>query len=394
MTRAASLLSDADLLARLVAFDSVSHRGNRPIADFVCDYLDRPGVTIERQIAPDGDDARVNLLIHAGPATTPSRAGLTLSGHLDVVPADEPDWTSDPFQLIDADDRYVGRGAADMKGFVALAINRLAQRAAAGDLGAPLALVLTYDEEIGTVGARDFAAAYADRADALPRACVVGEPTSLRAIRLHKGHRRLGLTTAGVPAHSGYPHLGRSAIEPMARVIVALAALRRQLESEPGPHAAHFPAVPWPALNVGTVAGGAAVNVVPARCAIEVGVRALPGMDVDALTARIERAAFDALGDDAAAAQLTMTTINDSPPMQLAEGAPIYRAVCARIDQRDTLSASYATDAGWLAHLGLDCVIWGPGSIEVAHKPDEWMPKDEYARGGALLDRLIGDFCA
>ncbi len=241
------------LLARLVAFDTTSSASNLPLADFLCDYLDRPGVRIVRHPSPDG--GKTNLAISVGPEHE-DRAGLVLSGHMDVVPAAEPEWRSDPFSMTDAGDRYVGRGTADMKGFLALAANRLAVAASAASAAfrRQLSLLFTYDEEVGTLGARHFTETFPGVAR-LPRDVVIGEPTSLRVVRAHKGMLRLRLGFRGQAAHSGYPHLGRSAIEPAARAIVALAALRRELESERPPHAEEFPDVPFAALNVGTVVG-------------------------------------------------------------------------------------------------------------------------------------------
>ncbi len=381
----AATLSDAELLARLVAFDTTSHRSNLDLADLLCDYLDRPGIGIARNPSPDGD--KTNLVVTAGPAVDPERRdGLVLSGHMDVVPAEEPGWRTDPFELAETDDAWVGRGACDMKGFVALAVNAMA-RAAAGRLRHPLALLLTYDEEVGTLGARHFVDTWpAERP--LPRRTVVGEPTSLRAVRLHKGHATVRLTFHGESAHSGYPHLGKSAVEPAGRAVCALADLRRALESEPCPHGEHFGEVPFVALNVARVRGGGAINVVPDRCEIHVGFRVLPGMEAAPVAARIRGAVARAVSEP-----YDFDRLDEAPPLLLDGGDDLYRAVCGLVGQEETVSVSYATDGGWLATAGFDCLVWGPGTIEVAHKPNESMPKDEYARGSALLQRVVERFC-
>ena len=263
-----TVLPHASLLARLVAFDSTSHRSNLPIADFICNYLDRPGVRIER--LPSADGEKVNLCITVGPEVDPLRRdGLVFSGHMDVVPAGEPGWNSDPFSLVDGGDRWVARGACDMKGFDALAIN-IAASCAGRSLRQPLVLILTYDEEIGTVGAHDFARDWPEDRP-LPRRAVIGEPTSLEVVRLHKGHCKMRFTVRGQAAHSGYPHLGASAIEPAARAVGALADLRATLVDEACPQAEHFPEVPFVALNVGTIRGGRAVNIIPEACTVELG---------------------------------------------------------------------------------------------------------------------------
>jgi acetylornithine deacetylase len=387
-----ALLSEADLLARLVAFDSVSRNSNLPIADFLCDYLDGAGVRVQRHLSPAGDKA--NVIARIGPARE-DPAGLVLSGHMDVVPADEADWESDPFRLTDRGDRWVARGSADMKGFLAVAANLAAEAAArgkaSGGLRAPLVLVFTYDEEVGTLGARYLVDSFQDGmpGGVLPRSAIIGEPTSLRVARAHKGHLKMRLTFHGRSAHSGYPHLGVNAIEPAGRAIAALARLRGELETEEVPYAELFPEVPFVPLNVGTVHGGSAINVVPDRCVVEVGVRPLPGGSTEELLERIARVARE----EAGAAGLEIEKLSASPPLLLDQAAPIHRFLCSLVGQADDASVSFATDAGWLQRLGLDCAIFGPGSIEVAHKPNEWLPKDELAAARGLLERTVHHFC-
>jgi acetylornithine deacetylase len=391
----AVLLSDADLLSRLVAFDTTSRNSNLPLADFLCGYLDRPGVRIVRQPSPDGTKA--NLIAWLGPepagAEPAERAGLVLSGHMDVVPAEEEGWQSDPFTLTDRGDRWVARGACDMKGFLAIAANSALEALeadATGRLRAPLALVFTYDEEVGTLGARHLLESYAD-GRLLPRSAVIGEPTSLRVARAHKGHFKMRITLHGRSAHSGYPHLGVNAIEPAGRVIDALAALRRTLESEPAPYAELFPEVPYVPLNVGTVYGGSAINVVPDRCIVEVGVRPLPGMDSASLAERVRQAVAATLAGLHGAFDIEL--LSDSPPMFLDDDAPIHRHLRTLVNQEADATVSFATDAGWLQRLGLDCAVFGPGTIEVAHKPNEHVPKSELARARELIGETVRHFC-
>ncbi len=385
-----AILSDSELLARLVAFDSTSCNSNLPIADFICDYLDRPGVVVERLPSPDGD--KVNLAVFVGPAVDPETVdGLLLSGHMDVVPATEPEWQSDPFALTDTGDRLVGRGACDMKGFDAIAINAAAEAADQG-LRNPLVLVLTYDEEIGTIGAHDFAQAW-PRDRPLPRRAIIGEPTSLDVVRMHKGHLKMRATLRGQEAHSGYPHLGRSAIEPAARAVTALAELRETLLTEPCPHAEHFPAVPFVALNVGIVRGGSAVNVVPARCDIELGLRILPGMAAEPYARRATEAIEHAVAGSPGVS-VEVEVVCSSPPLLTDENNDLCSHLYGLREQSATVSASYATDAGWLQECGLDCLIFGPGNIEVAHKPNEGIPKDEFRQGGEIFRSLVTRYCA
>ena len=381
-----ALLDDTALLRRLVAFDSVSRNSNLPIAEFISEYLDRPGVRVRRNASVD--QTKTNLIVELGPPVdSASRDGMILSGHMDVVPAEEPEWQSDPFRMEERDDRLVGRGTADMKGFLALAMNRLAS-ADGSRLRRPLALFFTYDEELGTLGAQRFVESWPDP-ETLPRHVLIGEPTQLKAVRMHKGHLKLRITFHGVSAHSGYPHLGRNAIEPAARAITALAGLRRELAGERPPSAELFPEVPFVALNVGQVEGGAAVNVIPDHCHIDVGLRVLPGMRGADLAQRIHAVLDTALPGE----RFDFEILGDSPPLLVAEDRPVVRSVAQEVHQQGSSSVAFATDAGWLQTAGFDCVIFGPGSIETAHKPNEWMPVSQFRAAGRHLDRLVHRFC-
>jgi acetylornithine deacetylase len=369
-------LTDAELLRRLVRFDTTSSRSNIPLAEFVADYLGGGYV----DVLPSDDGMKANLIAWSE-GFGDSRDGLILSGHMDTVPATEPEWESDPFELRELGDRYVARGAADMKGFLAVAINTFI-RARSTPLRAPLALLLSFDEEVGCLGSKAFVESW-DSSCLLPRNAIIGEPTSLRVVRMHKGHMKLRVTTRGRSAHSGYPHLGDNAIEKAGAAIEGLARLRGELERERPPHSEHFPDVPYVALNVATIHGGSAVNIVPDHCEIDVGVRLLPGMESRGTVDRIRSAIGGA----------DCEVLSESPPFLLDESAPICREMYAMQQQTETRSVNFASDAGWFQTVGIDCVLFGPGSIEVAHRPNEFVPKSDLADAPRLLDQAIEIFC-
>ena len=368
-----------DLFRRLVSMDTTSSNSNVAMADFIANLYDRRGAEIVR-IASQSEP-KVNLAIRLGPPGDERRGGLILSGHMDTVPARESDWLSDPFVLTERGENFYARGAADMKGFLALAIDAT-RGLDSSKLREPLVLIFTYDEEVGCLGARRFVEAWpSDRR--LPRNAIIGEPTSLRVVRMHKGHLKLRVAARGKGAHSGYPHLGVNAIEKGARIIEALGRLRRELESERPSHSEHFPEVPYVSLNIATVRGGNAINVVPALCEIEVGIRLLPGMKVDEIMERVRRAVH---GVDAAA---EVEILSDSPPLLVDREAPIHHDLATRMNQTSTETVSFASDAGWFQTLGIDCVLFGPGSIEVAHRANEFMPREELERGAELIREVI-----
>lgn len=378
------LLSDVDLLARLIASDSTSTRSNRPIADFVADYIAAAGGSVE--LLADATGEKANVLAWAGaPAYSKERRGLLLSGHLDVVPAGEPEWKTNPFEMAIADGRLIGRGATDMKGFVALAVNHIA-RAAAGRPARPLCLLLTHDEEVGSLGAQRFAREY-PRLGELPRSVLVGEPTEFAVVRMHKGHLRLRVTARGRSAHSGLPHLGENAIEAATDALAALRDLAATMRAVRTDTSAHFPECPFPVLNIGTIHGGSAVNIVPDECVIDLGVRLLPGQSSEEWVQRVGTVL--AATQAATRGVLRWELRNDSPPMLCGEEAAIHRELCALVGQRDSLGVSYASDAGTLSRHGFDCVLWGPGSMDQAHRPNESLAQADLVRGGELLDRAI-----
>jgi acetylornithine deacetylase len=392
-----ALLSDKELLGRLVGFPTVSTGPNAPLVDWIADYLDRPGIRITRQEGPE--PGKVNLIAEAGPEpeSPKDRSGLTLSGHLDVVPAKPEGWLSDPFELTEREGNLYGRGSADMKGFCALAVNRLAAAAGGGAPSARLALLLTFDEELGCLGAHHFARHWpGDRP--LPRSLLVGEPTELRVVRMHKGHMTVKVLIRGKSAHTGSPHLGINAIRAAAAVLGSVESLRREWEEARTEHAGHFSEVPFPVLAVSGIRGGEAKNIVPPRCDIDIGIRLMPGMTSDEAVKRVQRAVGGAMATPelegpAGRPSAEVVAGDESPPLLTPDDALLHRALCDLMGQRRSLGVPYATDGGWLATAGYDCVIWGPGTIDVAHQPNEYLPVAELRRGGELLDRLVHLLC-
>lgn len=388
-----ALRRDVDLLRELVSFDSRSSASNAAVADLVADRLDAAGVRVERQAWTDPATGaeKVNLLAWRGPDPSPGREGLLLSGHLDVVPADEPDWESDPFALTERAGHLHARGACDMKGFDALAVHLLCETRE-GDLAAPLALLLSADEEVGSLGARRFAEAH-PMAAVLPRRVVVGEPTTLHAIRMHKGHLKVRIDLAGRPAHSGTPHLGDNAIERLAAALPALVAWKDELAQVRTDASGAFPDVPGAVLNLARVEGGEALNVVPEAASVFVGVRLLPGMETAPAVARLEAIAAEAGG--------TLEILNDSPPMLCPAEAAILHELCSRTGQAEPaaidapgLGVPFSSDAGVLTQvLGLECVLCGPGDMATAHRANERIDPDQLVRARALFTALVRDLC-
>lgn len=381
-------LSDEDLLARLVAFPSVSGGDHRDLTAFVCDYLDHEKIEIRRYAA--GDDTRHTLIARIAGSTNASDEGLVLSGHLDVVPAIEPDWQHDPFAMRRHDDILSGRGTCDMKGFVAVAMNTLLRAAAASPINTPLVLCLSADEEVGSLGIQHMISNWDDPFP-LPRQVIIGEPTSLRIVQAHKGHLKIRISIAGEAAHSGTPHLGRSAIEPAGRLLVALHEYGRALTETRLPSSTYFAEVPSPVLNVGRIDGGAAVNIIPDACVIDLGVRLLPGQDSEQLAREIRDLIHATCsGDD----QVEMEVINDNPPLETSSDAAVVDWLRPHVADITPRGVSFASDGGWLSRrFGSDCVLFGPGNMAVAHRANEHVARAELMRTAEILDDVVRQAC-
>lgn len=379
-------LTDRELLSHLVSFDTTSDRSPALLFDFACDYLDESSIRITRMDCGGGYE---NVLFESGPASRDGE-GWMLCGHVDAVPAREPDWLSDPFELVERSGRLHARGACDMKGFNAIAMNFLRRRALEG-FDRPLCLLLTHSEEVGTIGAGHFARDW-PRERRIPQNVIVGEPTSLKPVRGHKGHLSFRLTLTGRPCHTGFPAEGLNAIELAMPILECLRGLREQLADERTSESALFPIVPHPVLNIVRVSGGSAVNVMPASCVLDVGVRLLPGQSSAEFLPRLHQL-MDTAGIPRSETRMEghchFEVINETPSFSTSADDAFLQEVCSVSGHPEAIGVNYGTDAGRLAPLGCRSVIFGPGDIAQAHRANEWIPIDEFERMPRLLGALI-----
>jgi acetylornithine deacetylase len=374
--------ADRDLLARLMAIDKTSGGPCNPALDVVGELLTDAGCAVYR--LPGAGEGRDNLIAIAGPAGEPG--GLTLSGHIDTVPVGEG-WSSDPFTLTERDERWYGRGSCDMTGFVAMGTNLLTE---ARELRRPLALVLTSDEELGSIGA-GMLVDQAESLPPLPQACVVGEPTSLRVVRLHKGHLKFTIAIKGATGHTGTPEAGVNAIEGLRRVLGAIDQQRARLEDMRSDESPAFARVPSPVLAAVRVRSGSAWNVIPDEASVDCGLRVLPDQDAAVLLEEIRAAVDSALADWPL--KWSLDVYNDNPPMCTHRGSDIEVACRALVAQEQDIGVSYCSDGGHLGRLGMECVLFGPGDIAFAHRPDEFVPIAEMRMAREHLKRLIAARC-
>jgi acetylornithine deacetylase len=377
--------SATELLARLVGFDTTSHKSNLPLIRFVEDYLLQHGVV--SHIVPSADGRKAGLYATVGPAHV---GGVALSGHTDVVPVDGQQWTTDPFVVAERDGKLYGRGTADMKGFLACVL------AAVPDffrrsLTVPIHLAFSYDEEIGCLGVRPMIAEFGTRL-IKPRMVLVGEPTSMSVVDSHKGPVRWHVHIKGRAAHSSMAPLGVNSIAIAGKILRELADIEHELKLRP--QDPRFDP-PYATLQVTRIDGGTATNIVPVSCHLDFDVRAIPGVDIAAIDRRIRAFANNVCVPEmrkvAPEAGIDMVIANQVPPFAAGAHSEAVALALKLAGQNETHAVSYATEAGLFQVAGSPSVVIGPGDIAQAHTADEWIAKDQIDKCSAFLGRL-GDW--
>ena len=377
-------MNSEQILERLISFPTVSRDSNLALIEYVRDFLASCGV--RAKLYGDDSGRKANLYAVVGPR---DRGGVLLSGHTDVVPVDGQRWTSDPFSLVERGGRLYARGAADMKGFIACAL-RAAQLATGRELRIPLQLAFSYDEEIGCVGVRsliDDMATWAHR----PQFCIVGEPTLLRPAIGHKGKTALAATCRGHAAHSASPGRGVNAIYMATELVDKIRV--RQASIEAGGVRDDAYDVPYTTLHVGVVRGGTVLNIVPARCDLEFEIRNLPEDDASKIVAgmRADAAAIaSAVKRDDVDVGIELEVTNEYPPLDTPADSEVVALVAALTGQHERIKVSFGSEGGLFSErLGVPTVVCGPGSIDQAHKPDEYIDRDQLHRCDAMMDALL-----
>ncbi|AJC22753.1 acetylornithine deacetylase [Pandoraea pulmonicola] len=386
--RASAPSSEAiDWISRLIAIDTTSRRSNLGLIELLRDNLRAQGA--DAWLDYDATGAKANLF-----ATLPARdggtqGGIVLSGHTDVVPVDGQPWKSAPFVPEIRDDRLYGRGACDMKGFIGTVMSQVPAWLAAPPM-APVHLAFSYDEEIGCLGISPMLAAMARR-NIRPQGCVVGEPTRMQAIIAHKGINIYRCSVQGHAAHSSLTPRGVNAIEYAARVICRIREIADAFASQ-GPYDEGFD-VPFSTAQTGTITGGIALNTIPAACEFVFEYRNLPGVSADAIFAQIEAFASQTLIPEMQrvhpGATIHFAKIAAPPSMQASESEDLVRLVRALTPDAALRKVSYGTEAGFFQRAGIPTVVCGPGSIEQAHQPDEFVALTEIARCERFLSKLV-----
>jgi acetylornithine deacetylase len=383
---ATSMSEVLPILERLIAFPTVSADTNLPLVEYVARYLAANGV--EPEVLKDATGTKAGILATVGRGTGP---GIVLSGHTDVVPVKGQRWSVDPYQATLSDGRIYGRGATDMKGFLAVILALVPTLIARGDAGGPVHFVLSYDEEIGCAGIPHLLPAIRSRVEGAA-GCIVGEPTRLATVIGHKGKQNWRAKVKGLACHSAFAPDGINAISLAALLVSVVDAVARE-HGRDGPFDERF-MPPMTTMQVGVIGGGTVVNIVPGECIVDFEVRNIPGVDIDAVFAdivdRVKQAtkAFDPRA--AGMGSFEWTKVSEYPGLLTSSSEAFVKGVQrGRSHGRDVETVSFGTEAGFFADLGLTTVVWGPGSMEQGHKPDEFIELEQLELCARRLEQFL-----
>jgi acetylornithine deacetylase len=373
-----------DYLERLIAFPTVSRDSNLALIDYVRDALGKLGITSE--LAPSEDGRKANLWATIGPKDVP---GVVLSGHTDVVPVEDQAWSFDPFTLRRDAGKLYGRGAVDMKGFIAACL-ALAHEAVKRELKTPIHLAFSYDEEIGCLGVRRLIAMLKP-APMKPRFCIVGEPTSMQVVTAHKGRTGAQVTCHGLEAHSSLAPLAVNAVYMASDLIAAIRSIQRDV-AETGVRDGDYD-VAFTTLHASKIRGGDVMNIVPNLCTFEYEIRYIAGDDPKAIKRRIADAAKKIATEQQKihpGARIDVRDTNEYPALDTPPDSEVVAFVRSLTGGNSLGKISFGTEAGLFTRdLGVPSVVCGPGSIAVAHKPDEYVSEEQLAQCEAMLKRLL-----
>ena len=379
----AALDDTIGLLNDLIAYPTVSADSNLALIDHLANRLQDAGARIDVFTDPSGQKA--NLFATLGPETD---GGIVLSGHTDVVPVTHQDWSSDPFAMTTHDGAIYGPGTCDMKGFIAAAV-ALAPKFAQHAIRRPLHFAFTYDEEVGCMGAQALAQSLTNRG-IKPGVAIIGEPTSMRVIEGHKGCCEYTTRFEGLAGHGSAPDLGVNAVEYAVRYVVRLLELREELKTM-APRGSRFDP-PWTTINTGALHGGIAHNVIANHAAVEWEMRPVQAGDArhvrDTMRSYAENTLLPAMQAVWPDATITTEVIGEIEGLIPTDTNQARDIVTELTGANGTDLVAFGTEAGIFQALGMDVVVCGPGSIEQAHKADEFVTTDQLAQCIRMLERL------
>ncbi|MQR01937.1 acetylornithine deacetylase [Glaciimonas soli] len=371
------------MIESLIAFPTVSRDSNLGLIEWIRDYL--AGLGVSSRLTYDVSGKKANLFATLGEGSKP---GLIISGHTDVVPVDGQAWDTDPFKATIKDGLLYGRGSCDMKSYIATAL-ALAPKFLAAKMDAPLHFAFSYDEEVGCIGVQGLIADLQEL-NLKAAGCIVGEPTSMQPIIAHKGTHRFRCCITGREAHSSYTTLGVNAVEYAARIIVYIRQMAdrfAQLETRD-----YGFTVPYTTMQTGLIRGGLAANIVPKECEFEFEARTMPGVEADHFYQEVQNFAAQLLPEMQRVepnAKIAFEWLASAPGLSTKEHDAIAQLAISLSRSTSTGAVSYGTEAGLFQRAGIPTVVCGPGSIEQAHRPNEFVALEQLVQCEAFLLRLL-----
>jgi acetylornithine deacetylase len=386
-----------EVLDRLIAFDTVSSHSIFPAIEYLADQMSGHGLKTTMHRIDVLGVPQANLIAWMGPARAD---GLIITGHLDTVPVEgQPGWERDPFKMEIDGDRIFGRGSSDMKGFLAQCADT-ARTLDRGRLKRPIVFVFTADEEVGMLGARELAPALQEILADVPQPSLawIGEPTSYNVLHAHKSICTFEVRVHGRGGHSGAPDQGVNAIAVMGKVIQVLGSLQAECRAIVNSEFTDvFPESPYDVMNLGTIRGGLATNVIAEQCILRVSYRSLPKSDPLALYQEIKQrlGVIDPhdFASDHFAATIEVDLLLAAPPMWSSRDTRLEQVLFEVTGNKSARGAQFATDGAWFSGAGIQCLICGPGDYDQAHQPNESIPRDAFERGPAMITQVIERMC-
>ena len=374
-------MNTIDILSKLVSFKTISELTNKDLAKYISGYLAK--YNIKTQLF-EGNPGQFNLYAKIGPDVD---GGIILSGHTDVVPTKGQNWMTNPFELVKKKKKFYGRGSCDMKGFIAVVL-ALIPKLKITKLKKPLHLIFSYDEEIGCVGIQKLIP-FLKKIKPKPVFCIVGEPTEMKLVNMHKGKKNFIVLFKGIESHSSLIENGVNAIDYCSDFINFLKNLQKKLIKTKR-HKKFDP--PYPTINIGKIQGGLAVNIIPENCELEFEIRDTPNLNTKKIINEIEvflKKTEKKMKEKNKKCSVNFKILNNFPPLETNEKKKIINLALEKLKSNSISTVSFGTEAGVFNKVGFETIVCGPGSIEQAHKPNEYIEEKQLKKCDEFLTKII-----
>ena len=374
-------MNTIDILSKLVSFKTISELTNKDLAKYISGYLAK--YNIKTQLF-EGNPGQFNLYAKIGPDVD---GGIILSGHTDVVPTEGQNWMTNPFELVKKKNKFFGRGSCDMKGFIAVVL-ALIPKLKITKLKKPLHLIFSYDEEIGCVGIQKLIP-FLKKIKPKPVFCIVGEPTEMKLVNMHKGKKNFIVLFKGIESHSSLIENGVNAIDYCGDFINFLKNLQNKLIKTK--HHKKFDP-PYPTINIGKIQGGLAVNIIPENCELEFEIRDTPNLNTEKIINEIKiflKKNRKKMKEKNKKCSVNLKILNNFPPLETNEKKKIINLALEKLKSNSISSVSFGTEAGVFNKVGFETIVCGPGSIEQAHKPNEYIEEKQLKKCDEFLTKII-----